>query len=432
MTLKGKYITALIYSFIWFLFSLLFAIPWIVEISKFVPIWIAWFVITGMALIPGIAMSFINISLLMDKRPKYTELIEYPKISIIVAAYNEQESIENTLISILEQDYNNIINIIVANDGSTDNTKNIVLNFINKNSVENIRIVDSKYNIGKANVLNLALKEIIDEYVITLDADSELHPNSLKSIVNSMINKDKTYAAVAGTILCKNYNESFIAKLQDWDYLLGISAVKRIQSMYKGTLVAQGAFSIYRRYVLEEVGGWPDKIGEDIVLSWAILNKGYYIDHSEEAVCWTNVPITYKVFYLQRKRWSRGLIEAFRQYPNLLLKKEMYIFFIWYNLMFPYIDIMFIFFFIPGILAAIFFKFYLLAGSITLYLLPMTFLYSFIIFNIQKKELNKLKISMINKNVNYILYMFLYQFIMTPATLAGYISEILKTKRVWK
>jgi biofilm PGA synthesis N-glycosyltransferase PgaC len=433
MKLKTKYGTAIIFSILWLLFSLIFAIPWIGDIGRHVPIWLGWFAVTGMALIPGVAMSFVNSSLMLDRRPKYKPS-KMPRIDIIVAAYNEEETIEGTLNSILKQNYDNTINVIVANDGSTDNTKAIILAFIATRSSIRVRVslCDSPVNVGKANVLNMALKQTRTDYVLTLDADSVLHPNALENIVTTMVNRDETYAAVAGTILCKNYNESFVTKLQDWDYLLGISAVKRIQSMYKGTLVAQGAFSIYRKSVLEEVGGWPDKIGEDIVLSWSILNAGYYIDHTQDAICWTNVPTTYKIFYRQRKRWSRGLIEAFRSYPNLLFRREMYTFFIWYNLMFPYIDLTFIFVFVPGVLGALIFGYYLLAGSMTLYLLPITFIYSSIIFGIQKKTLNRQNISMLNKNVSYILYMLLYQFIMTPATLAGYISELFKRKRVWK
>ena len=434
MKLKQKYLLSYLYSFLWLLFSLYFAIPWIENVSEYMPLWIAWILISGMALIPGVAMSFINISLLLDKRPEYKLDGDLPPISILIAAYNEQDTIEVTLDSIIKQDYNNNIDVIVANDGSLDKTKDIVISYIKKYKCNNIsiRLVDAEINMGKANVLNLALKETKYDYVITLDADSELHTDSLKYIVANMIGLDDNYAAVAGSILCKNYNSSFITKLQDWDYLLGISAVKRIQSMYKGTLVAQGAFSIYKKSVLLEVGGWPDKIGEDIVLSWAILNKGYYISHSEDAICWTNVPETYKIFYRQRKRWSRGLVEAFRRYPQLLLRREMFLFFIWYNLMFPYIDMMFLFGFVPGILLALIFGFHLLAGKITLYLLPLTFLYSTIIYKIQQKKLKKLGISMANKNVSYILYMFLYQLYMTPATLAGYLSEMFKTKRVWK
>lgn len=434
MKLKTKYVLSYTYAILWLLFSLYFAIPWIGTINYYLPPVLSWLIVTGMALIPGLAMSFVNFSLLIDKRPKYNLDIEYPAISIIIAAYNEEKTIEGTLKSIIDQDYDGHIDVIIANDGSRDNTVLLARSFIHTKSKRKIRmnILDSSLNIGKANILNLALKQVRSDYVITLDADSELHKDALKQIVSCMMGSSDKYAAVAGSILCKNFNTNLITKLQDWDYILGISAVKRIQSMYKGTLVAQGAFSIYKRSVLEEVGGWPDKIGEDIVLSWAILSKGYYINHSENAICFTNVPETYKIFYRQRKRWSRGLIEAFRRYPNLLFKKEMYVFFIWYNLMFPYIDLSFLFAFVPGVLIALIFGFYLLAGKITLFLLPLTFLYSSIIFTIQKRKLKKLNIKMDGKNFSYMQYMFFYQFLMTPATLAGYISEIFKRKRVWK
>ena len=434
MKLKTKYVLSYTYAILWLLFSLYFAIPWIGTINYYLPPVLSWLIVTGMALIPGLAMSFVNFSLLIDKRPKYKLDIKYPAISIIIAAYNEEKTIENTLQSIIDQKYEGYIDVIVANDGSIDNTKSLAQSFINSKKRRKVKmsIVDSSINIGKANILNLALKEVKNDYVITLDADSELHKDALKQIVSCMIGSDDKYAAVAGSILCKNFNTNLITKLQDWDYILGISAVKRIQSMYKGTLVAQGAFSIYKRSVLEEVGGWPDKIGEDIVLSWTILSKGYYINHSENAICFTNVPETYKIFYRQRKRWSRGLIEAFRSHPNLLFKKEMYIFFIWYNLMFPYIDLSFLFGFVPGVLIALIFGFHLLAGKITLFLLPLTFLYSSIIFTIQKRKLKELNIKTDCKNFSYIQYMFFYQFLMTPATLAGYLSEIFKRKRVWK
>lgn len=434
MKLKTKYVLSYTYAILWLLFSLYFAIPWIGTINYYLPPVLSWLIVTGMALIPGVAMAFVNFSLLIDKRPKYKLDIKYPAISIIIAAYNEEKTIENTLQSIIDQKYEGYIDVIVANDGSIDNTKSLAQSFINSKKRRKVKmsIVDSSINIGKANILNLALKEVKNDYVITLDADSELHKDALKQIVSCMIGSDDKYAAVAGSILCKNFNSTPMTKLQDWDYILGISSVKRIQSMYKGTLVAQGAFSIYKRSVLEEVGGWPDKIGEDIVLSWTILSKGYYINHSENAICFTNVPETYKIFYRQRKRWSRGLIEAFRSHPNLLFKKEMYIFFIWYNLMFPYIDLSFLFGFVPGVLIALIFGFHLLAGKITLFLLPLTFLYSSIIFTIQKRKLKELNIKTDCKNFSYIQYMFFYQFLMTPATLAGYLSEIFKRKRVWK
>ncbi|WP_262985009.1 glycosyltransferase [Sphingomonas daechungensis] len=64
-----------------------------------------------------------------------------------------------------------------------------------------------------------------------------------------------------------------------------------MQSMYHGTLVAQGAFSLYRKSALEAVGGWPESVGEDIVMTWAMLAKGYRIGYAEDAIVFTDAPL---------------------------------------------------------------------------------------------------------------------------------------------
>ena len=432
------------FAIVWGIFTMYYGIPWISDIALIWGIPFAWFTVVGIALIPGVVMAFVNASLLLDRRPHYPKLKNQPDISILIAAHNEQDSIASTLKSILYQEYNGNINVFVMNDASTDDTSyevhkvlndivwsnRLVLNKYNPNV--KIELIEYKEKSGKAIVLNKGLDYVKTKYVITLDADSVLYKDALINIVTTIVNKDDDVAAVAGTILSDNTYKSLITKIQQWDYLHGIASVKRIQSMYQGTLVAQGAFSIYRTDVLREVCGWPDKIGEDIVLTWNIHNLGYKVTYDENAVCFTNVPETYKTFYKQRKRWARGLIEAFKVNSGLLFKPKKTTIFIWYNLLFPYIDTVFMFIFVPGVIAALFYSYYLFASIMTLYLLPLAFLSNMIIYFIQRKSLNKLQIEMPKKNwIGFILYILFFQLIMTPATLSGYVSELLKRKRVW-
>src|SRR3546814_16312405 len=86
-----------------------------------------------------------------------------------------------------------------------------------------------------------------------------------------------------------------------------------MQSMYHGTLVAQGAFSLYDRKALADVGGWPECVGEDIVVSWALLERGHRIGYCEDAVAFTNVPDALGQFARRRRRWLRGLAGAVTQ-----------------------------------------------------------------------------------------------------------------------
>ena len=75
--------------------------------------------------------------------------------------------------------------------------------------------------------------------------------------------------------------------MQEWDYTLGIFGIKLIQSSYNSTLVAQGAFSAYKTEMLREIGGWQDCVGEDIVLTWQLLSKGYETNFSKNAIAFT-------------------------------------------------------------------------------------------------------------------------------------------------
>ena len=139
-------------------------------------------------------------------------------------------------------------------------------------------------------------------------------------------------------VLVKNSRENFIARIQEWDYFLGIASIKRLQGLYQGTLVAQGAFSLYKTSVIKEVGGWLDAIGEDIVLTWSFLKNNSMVYFEPLAVAFTEVPASMKHLFRQRSRWARGMIEAL----NLVKPWKQPIGYVRYmtsiNLIMPYLD----------------------------------------------------------------------------------------------
>ena len=112
------------------------------------------------------------------------------------------------------------------------------------------------------------------ELVSTLDADTLLHPQAVRQIVARLLSAPSDVQAVAGSVLVRNSRDSLWTRMQEWDYFLGIASVKRMQGLYQGTLVAQGAFSLNRTEAVLAAGGWPDAIGEDIVLTWQLMRQG--------------------------------------------------------------------------------------------------------------------------------------------------------------
>ena len=93
------------------------------------------------------------------------------------------------------------------------------------------------------------------------------------------------------------------------------------QGNYNATLVAQGAFSAYITKEVKEVGGWQPCVGEDIVLTWTLLEKGYKVNFAQDAIVFTQAPETWKDLFRQRKRWARGMIEALKKRKRFYFKK---------------------------------------------------------------------------------------------------------------
>jgi poly-beta-1,6-N-acetyl-D-glucosamine synthase len=427
ISVKTKFFISLSIAFLWSIFSLWIAQRWIHDISELTSAWFAYVIIFGIAIIPGFMNFFMVSSLFMDRRKdKKISTIEMPSISILVAAYNEEPSILSTLESIGKQSYPGSFEVIVINDGSTDGTSEK----LSQVSYPWLSVINLPKNSGKAHALNVGLERVASDFTITVDGDSYLYKDALINLVGRLLGDPDNTAAVAGAVLVRNSRKNLVTKVQEWDYFHGIAAVKRLQSLYQGALVAQGAFSIYKTAVLRELGGWPNLVGEDIVLTWGILHKGYRVGYAEDACLFTNAPDTWRQFIRQRQRWSRGLIEAFKLYWPLMFKFRMTTLFIWWNAMFPYMDIIYTFAFIPGIVLALF-GYYYIAGPLTLLVLPLSMMVNFVMYGIQNKMFVKQGLRVRRNIFGFMFYALLYSAVLQPACVIGYLKEVFSSKKSW-
>lgn len=425
---KVKFAIALACAVLWSAASIYLARYWLDQLSSHIGMVLAGIVIMGVAIIPGFMNAFLFASLVMDRRPQRIRLDAYPAVTILTAAYNEQSAIIETLKGIERQHYSGELEVIVINDGSTDATAALLE--AHRVNFPWLKVINLPVNGGKAKALNLGFAQSSHALIVTLDADSYLYKDSLQSIVERYMEDPKNTRAVAGTVLVHNSRESWIARAQEWDYFHGISAIKRVQSLFQGTLVAQGAFSLYSKQTLIEVGGWPDSVGEDIVLTWAILNAGYRIGHSEDACVFTDVPATLAQFSRQRQRWSRGTIEAFKKHPAVLVSPRLSTFFIYWNLLFPLLDMIFTLSFIPGLVLALF-GHYWIVGPMTLALIPIAMAVNYLMFAIGKSMFDKNGLRVRRNLGGFLIYSLGYNLIMQPVCFLGYLSELLNLKKNW-
>lgn len=424
-----KFLVAHICSLIWVIFSIYISRNWIIDFSKIASLPVAIIIIVGIAYIPGYNNAFLVVSLIIDRQPSFKNLYPVENITILIAARNEADKIENTLSYIAKQDYTGKCKVIVIDNGSTDFTS---LNAIKAAEEFNLDIsVISEKNPGKYNALNTGLKYTTTDFVITLDADTLLHESALRYLVARIKSAPGDVCAVAGSILVRNSRDNLLTRIQEWDYFLGIASIKRLQGLYQGTLVAQGAYSIYRTENLKKVGGWPNAIGEDIVLTWNLLSNGWKAYFEPLAIAFTEVPTNLYSFSRQRSRWARGMIEALKiikpwRQPNIYIK-----FLTSINLIMPFLDFTYTFCWLPGLILAMF-GIYWIVGPMTLLVLPLTFISYTILYTYQKHVFKNLKLKVRKNLIGFIVFVLFYQMVMSPVSVWGYLQEFFKLRRKWK
>jgi biofilm PGA synthesis N-glycosyltransferase PgaC len=433
-TCRPHFSIALLFACAWTVFSVWVSQPWLSDLGSLTHPLAALAALTFIAYVPGFMNAFLLSSLLMEPRRRRWRQVRYPGVSVLVAAFREEKVIAETLRSVRDAGYPGRIELLVLDDGSPDGTSAAVeycraTLFAASPNVE-LRLIRFERNRGKALTLNEGLRQARHELIVTIDADTRLHPGSLSAIVDRLLADGPKTVAVAGAVLVGNPDESLIAGAQQWDYFHGIAAVKRMQSMYGGTLVAQGAFSVYRRQPLLDLGGWPDTVGEDIVLTWALLEKGYRIGYAEGAIAWTHAPPTFGELARQRTRWARGMIEALAHHKALLFKPRLSTMFIWWNLLFISLDLIFTAVFLPGLVLA-FLGFYWLAGPITLLVLPLAALWNLVIFRIQMRMLRRAGIEMKRSLAGFVVFALAYPLLMQPISLWGYAAELAGRRKEW-
>lgn len=419
-----------VFSLAWLIFSIYLSLPWLNELSSIVSLPVAIVIIGGIAYIPGYMNAFLVVSLLMDRQPPFTNGQPLDSVTLLIAAYNEEASIYNTLQYVADQDYSGEIRIIVINNNSNDRTDEEIIRAKRELSMHITILHESKR--GKFHALNKGLNHVATPYLITLDADTLLHPSAIRYLVSRIKSSPANVCAVAGSMLVRNSRETIWTRIQEWDYFLGIASIKRLQGLYQGTLVAQGAFSIYKTECVREVQGWPDAIGEDIVLTWKLLRNGWKVYFEPLAVAFTDAPATLSHFAKQRSRWARGMIEGLHEIkpwhqPQLYTRYLTGI-----NLVMPYLDFVYTFCWIPGLVLA-FFGIYWIVGPMTLLVLPLTIISYGSLYLYQKYYVfRNLGLRVRRNKLGFILFILFYQMLMSPVSVWGYLQEFFKLKRVWE
>ncbi len=364
-------------------------------------------------------------------------------VSFMVPAFNEEDTIEDTVKHIFNIDYD-ILEVIVVNDNSKDNTLNIVQRLQSK--YQNLKIITNPQNLGKAGSLNRALEIAKGEIVVVVDADSYPSSDSLKKMLGYF--NEERVGAVTCPVLVRN-NEKFFAKLQSIEYI-AISFGRKLLDYVDAIYVTPGPLAVYRKKALLDINGFDDtNLTEDIEATWHLAERNWHRRMSLATSVTTKVPTKLKAWWVQRRRWNVGGLQCIYKYRKSIGKNNMLGFFIIpffiINLFLGLVGLS-LFFYLASI--RIISTFLLTRYSIVtntpiltvqdLYITPSIlnylgivlfifgFIYIILILSILKERILK-KENILNIPFYLIVYLILYPFIMVNAIWHAY-----RGKKIWR
>ena len=236
-----------------------------------------------------------------------------PKVSIVVPAYNEERNIEKCIASIFDSSYpKNKLDIIVVDDGSTDNTLKIIKKY------KNVRVLKQNH-LGKVEALNLGVLKSSHEFILTIDADTTLDKECIRELIRPF--SDKSIGATTGNNKVRNH-KSLISAFQNIEYHFSNLIRNSFSKVFNNGIWFSGSLACYRKTALKKIGYFKkDTLAEDQDIALEIKRAGYKTINTSTAFGHTIVPSRIKDLYKQRARWWIGTLQSIVKNKELFSRK---------------------------------------------------------------------------------------------------------------
>ena len=241
-----------------------------------------------------------------------------PFFSIVVPVKNEERVIDRLLSSLSTLNYPlNKREVIIIEDGSTDKTREICMNYAKQNV--NVKILNKTVSNGKPSALNLGLTHAKGEIIAIFDADNVPAADALSAVVEYF--GDPKVAAVQGRTMSINSKENMLTQFISYEEAVWCEAYLRGKDKLNLFVHLKGSCQFIRRDVLEKLEGFDEAVlSEDMEISARLVENDYKIRYASDVVAWQESPSNLSTLFKQRTRWFRGTMEVAFKYGRLMTK----------------------------------------------------------------------------------------------------------------
>ncbi len=227
---------------------------------------------------------------------------EWPGVSVLIPAYNEEAVIATSVRAALSSDYP-VLEVLVLDDGSTDATEAAAIEAASGD--RRMRVLRDPVNRGKAEQLNIGFARARHELVMVTDADTHMHPHAIRFLVARMESSPMLAAVVGGPHVTNR--DGVLCAMQVLEAAAIIGLVRRTQSLTGRVGIVAGVLGLFRRDRVVAAGGYDGRMAtEDIELTWRLLMAGWQTAYEPRALVGMQVPSSLSALWAQRTRWARG------------------------------------------------------------------------------------------------------------------------------
>ncbi|MET1085806.1 MAG: glycosyltransferase, partial [Arthrobacter sp.] len=284
--------------------------------------WLFWF---GIGSLTILTFLFVVLALINNSRQKKrlwdaVEDKDWPFVSVVLPVFNEELVVAKTLDALRASDYPRL-EVVAVNDGSTDGTLAVLTEYAK--TWPHLTIIDQP-NGGKPAASNLGIAKSRGEIVVTLDGDTLFEPQTIKMFARHFLapRNGKEVGAVAGHVKVGN-RRNIVTAWQSLEYLSGICVTRMAEGLMGAISIVPGACAAWRREALVKAGGYSlDTLAEDADLTLSLQRLGYSIVQENEAVAWTEAPLTLRGLFKQRLRWTYGNIQTLYKHRSMLFNPK--------------------------------------------------------------------------------------------------------------
>ena len=369
VTVQSKFVIAQVAALGWTGFVVVISITLGQGLAELVSWPYAAVLLAAAVWIPAYLAAFTAITLVLDDPPALKVVRPGTPVTILIPVRDERTALVATMAYLAAQDYDGSVRLIVVDRGSTDDTPNEARRAALRLGLD-IEVLCEPTS-DRASARNAGLARVTTPLIVAVDPGAYLHPSAVRLLVARLSSSPSDTAAVAGDAVVRNDQDGSGAELLAAEYALGANAVQRVNALFQGALLAEGACSVFRTDAVRAVNGWPTGAAQDVQLTWRFLERGWRVFYEPLALVFTTERITIGSAARRRARHAWGLLAALHEPGRRALRFPFSRFLTALDVMTPVLDLAFT---VAWVQAVVFLAFgqLSLVGFYLLFVLPMS------------------------------------------------------------